>query len=183
MARGAVADVSASVLTTLAGALLVGSGCGQSKPSPVQRARALIEGEAEKIWRVAHPTVLKYEALAFDGSEQTAKGHKLKFTFAWDKKDAEPKHRMTLAFQFNAEGSLADQDVEDVIQIVSDDSLVKPFLVANVGSAPLREELKKLIDALPPGADDELKRLVDQKLSARGLVALWLKYRERHPAR
>ena len=182
MARRMTAG-SARILTLLVGVLVLGWGCGPSEPTAVQRAKLLVEAEAGKIWRVAHPSVPKYDELSFDGSEQTTAGCVVKYTYLWSKKRGKRKHRTSLGFHFNAEGSLSDVDVEDVIRVLSDTSLVKPFLAAKIGTGPLRAELKKWIDALPDGADDELKKLMDQKLTPRGLVALWLKYREQHPAK
>lgn len=168
-------------VTLLGSVVCLAGGCGPSAPASVTRARGLVEAEADKIWRAAHPTVPSYDQFEFDGhAQQPEGGQVLKYTYRWGAKGGKPKHHLSLGFRFDAEGSLATLDVEDVVQVYEDTALVKPFLSADIVAAPLRVDLKRRIDALPDGANDELKRLVDQKLTAKGLVALWLKYKEAH---
>lgn len=159
------------------------AGCGDNAES-VARARKLIEAEASVVFAAAHPTAGTPKEVRFDGNRASPNGMVLTYSFLWGKprkEDGKPKHQLVLEFQADAEGRFASREVEDVIKVVSDTALVKPFLAAQVGAAALRVKLQKQLDALPDGANDELKKVAQQKLSAKALAGLWLKYRELHP--
>jgi len=152
----------------------------ESEKSPsVRKAVDLIEREGKALWRIAHPTVLKYDELRFDGSLTWDKAIQVRFTYFWGKKGHE--HETTIGFRFDLEGTLSGIDAEDVVQPLADSSNSPPFLAATIAARLLRAELKRRIAKLDLSVDDELKVLVNRKLTAKGIAGLWLKFRVRFP--
>lgn len=150
--------------------------CGaKENPGVVARSKALIEHEAATIWRVAHPTALKYE-LKFDDHVWTPEGYQLNYTFA-----PERGFITSLRFHFDPDGSLKGIDPERVIEVIKDTATVKAFFGADVAIGALRQDLKSRIEKLPTDKREELKGLLDDKLSAKGVAGAWLKFREQRP--
>ena len=145
---------------------------GKAAPDEVMKAKRLIESNASTIWHAAHPTVQKYK-IKFDGQEKTPEGYHVRYVF-----DADRGFKTVFGFHFNPQGLLSGIDPEEIVEVVEDSAPVKAFAGSDASIGALRTDLKNRIEKLPSGVRGELKSLIDRKLTPKGVVGVWLRYKE-----
>jgi hypothetical protein len=85
-------------------------------PAALKKAKALIEAEQKRIWRVAHITVKTYKKYECEGPTATDGGFKLTCTYSWTgkQKGKEVDYVTKLAFHFNPTGGF--DGVKDILR-------------------------------------------------------------------
>lgn len=145
----------------------------------VKKAKALIEAEAKRIWRLAHITVKKYKAFECDGLTKTDTGFKLGYTYTWAAKEKgkEVEHTTKLAFKFNPKGEFDGIKKGEGMEVVSDSSKIKAFEGADLVVLPLRVYMKKNIALLPKSIKAVVEEEIEDKIKASRFLELWLMFR------
>jgi hypothetical protein len=134
-------------------------------PAAVKKARASVEAEEKRTWRVAHITVKKYSKCEYELLATTNTGFKLACTYTWAAKEKgkEVEHTTKLAVNFNPNGGF--DGVNDILEIMSDSSMA-PFAGADLAVLPLRLYMKKKIDNLPKSIRELIRKEIEKKITA-----------------
>jgi len=149
-------------------------------PAAVSKAKAFIEVETKRIWRVAHVSVKKYTACACEGPVATPAGFRLPYTFTWavKEKGKEVVHTTKLAFNFNHKGTFEGLPIDDIFVIGDYTSRVRPGDGADLAVLPLRLYMKKNVAALPKSIRELVEREISAKVTAERALEVWLLFRE-----
>jgi hypothetical protein len=165
----------------LLSALLLASGgtparAADEEPAPVKKTKQLIDDESKTILRAAHP-LGKLKEAKYDDVAHKDKAYELAYTFRWLGKEGDKEKEFTTKLAFLVEYDKNDDIDKLTIDVKDDTSPAKPFSGADLSAVVLRGLVKKRLKELEVKDEEVLKSL--DKLDAKGLLEVWLKYKQR----
>jgi hypothetical protein len=169
-----------SAVLVCSGLLLAAGGgparAADEEPAAVKKTKQLIDSESKTILRAAHP-LGKFKEAGCDDVARKDKAYELTYTFHWLGKEGDKEKEFTTKLAFLVEYDKNDDIDKLAIDVKDDTSQVKPFSGADLSAGLLRVSVKKRLKELDV-KDEELLKSLD-KLDAKGLLEVWLKYKDR----